>query len=73
MKTFSLGSTQFVYTPGIFKMCLNQWNLPQNRRWVRSVLAAWNISNPVITGLMTGKIPYRIENDSVVFECESVS
>ena len=73
MKTFALTSTVVVHTPSVFRLCKDNWVFPENRKWVKDVMGAYNISNKIIVGLMTGKIPVRFEDDSVVFECQDVS
>jgi hypothetical protein len=60
-----------VNTPGILAWAINGYKFKKDRKAMRRVLAeGYDLTDKVADGLLSGKIPHRIEGDEVVFEVE---
>jgi hypothetical protein len=68
MAVYRLTSAPMVFTPSVFRLCLENWAFPVHRGWVREVLGAYGLSPDCIVGLMSGAVPVRFEGGDVVFE-----
>lgn len=72
-KTYRLGSSGLIYTPGIVRWAINGYDFPKDRRaMVRVIAEGWNIPKAAAVALLSGAAPYVAEEDgTVVFSVES--
>jgi hypothetical protein len=74
MTTYHLRSSGFVHTPGMLAWAINGYHFPDDRKYLRSVFVkGWNLPNKVADALLSGKLPYTVndENGTVSFEVAS--
>ena len=68
MKTYRLGSNQMVFAPGMVEWAINGAAFKKDRAKMVNVIAAtWSVPKDAATALLTQKIPYTIEEETVVF------
>jgi len=66
-----LTSTPWINTPGVLRWTINGYKFKKNRKAMRWILTkGYNLTDEVADGLLSGKIPHRIEGEDVVFEVE---
>jgi hypothetical protein len=66
-KTYRLGSSEMVHTPGIVRWAINGYHFKEDRPALMNVLRGWNLPDPAIDALLSGKASYAVEGDVVVF------
>lgn len=65
---YRLGSSAVCHAPGIIAWAINGYKFKKDREVILSVVLAWDIPEQVAEDLLLGKIPYTVENESVVIE-----
>ena len=69
MKTYRLGSAEFVHAPGLIRWAINGAKFKKDRRTVTNVVAqTWNIPMSAALALTTEKVPFTLDGETVVFE-----
>lgn len=67
--SYTLQSSSFVHTPGILAWAVNGARFKRDRpQMVKIIRDTYGLSNDVATGLVTGRIPYAVQGESVIFE-----
>jgi hypothetical protein len=68
VKTYRLGSSPFVYAPGLIAWAINGASFPKDRKNLANVVAAtWKLPMAAATALVTRKVPHTIDGETVVF------
>ena len=67
MKTYRLGSSDFVYAPGLVRWAINGAHFAKDRPKMVEVVASWGVPKKAARALVTGKVPYKVEGETVVF------
>jgi len=68
MKTYKLGSSPMIYSPGIIAWAINGAKFKKDvPAMVRVVSDGWGVPYSDAEALLIGKVPYKIEDDVVVF------
>jgi hypothetical protein len=71
MKTYEISSHPMVYAPGMVRYCIAGYRTSKGRGrspFIRILHEGYGLDKKLVTGLLSGKIPHRVEGDSVVFE-----
>lgn len=71
MTEYRLHSTGFVYTPG-FLAWAKAGMLSDSNKMVDIISKGYELPEKVARDLLSGKIPYHVESETVVFEVEEV-
>jgi hypothetical protein len=67
-KLYRLGSTEFVHAPGLVAWAINGAHFRKDRAAMINVIEkTWSIPHIAAFALVTGEVPYTVENDAVVF------
>lgn len=67
--TYRLQSTDMIYTPGIVAWAKNGYAFKDDRpKLVRLMVESYGLHEDVADGLLSGEIPYTVEDDMVVFD-----
>ena len=72
MTTYRLESTPLIHTPGIVRWGIHHYKT--DRRHVTKVFTeGWNLPAPAAKALLSGAVPYTLEDngETVVFEVEA--
>jgi hypothetical protein len=65
---YVLGSNEMVYAPGIVEWAINGAHFKKDVPVVTKVIAeGWGVPVEVAKALVTGKVPYKVEGEAVVF------
>jgi hypothetical protein len=68
-KTYRLGSSGLVHTPGFMRMLLHAYGVPCDRAWaLRTLSEGWSLPEAAAIAVLSRAVPYRVEGDNVVFE-----
>lgn len=69
--THRLGSGAMIYAPGIIAWAINGYHFKDDREaLVHVVVSGWQIPEDHAKQLLSGKIPYTVDGDVVVFTVE---
>jgi hypothetical protein len=69
MKTYRLGSSEAIFAPGMVRWAINGAKFAKDRAaMVRAISQGWNIPHDAALALVTGKAPFTIDGETVVFE-----
>ena len=69
MKQYRLGSDQNFCAPGVVRWAINGAKFDKDRPQMVKVIAdGWNVPKQAAAALVTGKVPYTVEDETVVFE-----
>jgi len=71
MTEYRLHSTGLVHTPGIIAWAMAGM-LSNSDRMVEIISKGYNLPDKVARDLLSSKIPYRVEGETVFFEVEEV-
>lgn len=64
---YRLGSNPMFFTPGVLRWAMAGYNFPDQRKtMVKLFVDGFNLPKGVAEGLLSGKIPHRVEGDVVV-------
>jgi hypothetical protein len=68
-KTYRLASAEFVHAPGLIRWAVNGYHFKKDRsRLLNVVTAAYGgLPRAAAQKLLSGKVKYKIEKDTVVF------
>lgn len=66
-----LGSSSMCHAPGIIAWAINGYKFKKDREAILNVILAWDIPEQVAKDLLSEKIPYTVEDESVVIEVEA--
>jgi hypothetical protein len=65
--TYNLQSSPIIYTPGIVEMAVNGGrNKSQVQKFANLLEKGWKLPPKVARGIVTGKIPYTVDGETVV-------
>jgi hypothetical protein len=68
MKTYRLGSNNAIFAPAIVRWAVNGAKFEKDRAAMARVISqGWNVPRDAALALVTGQVPYTIENETVVF------
>lgn len=68
VKTYRLGSAEFVYAPGMVKWAINGAKFKKDRKaMVNVIVKTWSVPTHAATALLLEQVPYTIEGEAVVF------
>lgn len=68
--TYTLRSSDWVHTPGMLAWAINGYHFEKDRKYLRNVFVkGWNLPAKVADALLSGKVPYVVndENGAVTF------
>jgi|LakMenEpi03Aug12_release.lakeMendotaPanAssembly.Ray.scaffolds.fasta_scaffold703396_2 hypothetical protein len=65
---FTLQSNPMVHTPGLLKWAMDGYRSRKGRKNLREVFKSYNLSDKCVNDLLSGKIPYEVIEETVVFE-----
>lgn len=68
---YSLESSSMIHAPGIIAWAINGYKFNEDRDNILNVVLAWDIPEHVAKDLLSEKIPYTVEDESVVIEVEA--
>lgn len=71
MKSYKLVSHPMVHTPGMLKYCMAGYRTSRGRGrspFIKIFHEGYGLDRKLTVGLLSGKIPHRVEGDTVVFE-----
>jgi len=68
VKTYKLGSSPMIYSPGIVAWAINGAKFKKDRpKMIRILSDGWGLPYSDAEALLLGKVPYKVEGDAVVF------
>lgn len=68
-KTYRLGSSEMVHAPGVVRWAVNGYAFTKDRPYLRRVfIDGWGLPSAAADALLSGKVPYTVEGETVVFE-----
>lgn len=68
IKTYRLGSSGLVHAPGLIAWAINGYAFKRDQKnLLRIVADSWGIPKDAAHKLLSKEVPYRIENDVVIF------
>ena len=68
MKTYRLGSADFVHAPGLISWAINGYAFKKDQTHLLSIVAdTWSIPAPVADALLSKRVPFIVEDETVVF------
>jgi len=71
MKTYRLGSSPMIHSPGVIAWAINGAKFKRDRaNMVKIITKGWGVPPDVAEALLLGKVPYTIEDEVVVFSVE---
>ena len=65
---YSLGSNPMIHAPSIVAWAINGYKFKEDREKILNVILAWDIPEQVAKDLLSEKVPYTVEEDSVIVE-----
>jgi hypothetical protein len=66
MNTYRLNSNELVYTPNLIRMAKQQFSF--DPKWsLMLLMEGYHLPEPIAVDLLSGKIPFSIEGEAVVF------
>lgn len=68
---YRLGSSTMCHAPGIIAWAINGYKFKEDRDNILNVVLAWDIPEQVAKDLLSEKIPYTVEDESVVIEVKA--
>jgi|APGre2960657404_1045060.scaffolds.fasta_scaffold04074_5 hypothetical protein len=71
MKSYELGSHPMVFTPGMLNYCMTGYRTSKGRGrspFIKIFHEGYGLDRKLVVGLLSGKIPYKVVGESVVFE-----
>lgn len=69
MKTYRLGSSEMICAPGMVRWAINGAFFKKDRpQMIEVIRRGWNVPQDAAAALVTGKVPYTVEDETVVFE-----
>ena len=69
MTTYRLGSAPMIHTPGMVRWAINGYHFKADRKYLTNVFTSgWGIPREAAQALLSGKVPYTVEGETVVFE-----
>ena len=72
MTTYRLGSSDAVYAPGIVDWAMSgYWNKPDREVLGTVIAQTWKIPECAADALLSKKVPYSIEGETVVFNVDA--
>jgi len=72
MIQYRLLSTPAVHTPGLLAWAMNGYHFEADRPTILHIMtnAFEGIPSEAMNGLLAGKIPFRVEDENIIFEVE---
>ncbi len=73
MKTYRLTSVPLVHTPGLFAYAMQGYRTSKGKGrtpFINIFAEGYSLDRKVVIGLLSGKIPHKVEGDAVVFSVE---
>jgi hypothetical protein len=70
MKTYRLGSNNFVYAPNVVRWAISGYHFEEDRRTVLDAVMSWGVPEAAAKALLSGAAPYTIDGETVVFSHE---
>lgn len=70
MTTYRLGSSPMVHTPGLVAWAINGYHFKDDRPALMKVMRSYDIPDIAIEALLSAKVPYTVDDDTVVFTVE---
>lgn len=68
VKTYRLGSAEFVSAPGMVKWAINGAKFEKDRaNMVNVIVMTWGVPREAATALLLEQVPYSVEDETVVF------
>lgn len=68
MKTYRLGSAEFVSAPGLVAWAKNGFAFKRDRKIMTKIIAeTWSIPPAAAAALLSGKSAFTVEDETVVF------
>ena len=65
---YSLGSSSFVFAPGFIRWAMEYFR-SNPRKAVKMISEGWSGAPPAaVRALLSGKVPFAVEGEAVVFE-----
>lgn len=72
IQTYRLGSSPLVHAPGIIVWARSGYLFPKDRpQLIKIISETWGIPTDATADLLSGKTPYTIEGETVVFAATS--
>jgi hypothetical protein len=65
---YRLGSVPMCSAPGIIRWAINGYKFKKDRDAILNVILAWDIPEQVAKDLLSEKVPYTVEDETVVIE-----
>lgn len=65
---YSLGSNPMIHAPSIVAWAINGYKFKEDREKILNVILAWDIPEQVAKDLLSEKVAYTVEEDSVIVE-----
>lgn len=63
-----LGSNSMCHAPGIVAWAINGYKFKKDRETILNVILAWDVPEQVAKDLLSEKISYTVEDETVVIE-----
>jgi hypothetical protein len=71
MKTYRLGSSGFIYAPGVVRFAIHGYRISCDRRdrtvALRLIAEGWGVPKAAAVAMLSGKAEHTVEGDTVVF------
>jgi len=68
MKTYRLGSSEWVKAPGLVAWAVNGGHFKKDVKYLTKVIAeCWGVPKEAAKALVTSKVTYTVEGETVVF------
>ena len=72
METYRLGSSEWVKAPGMVAWAVNGARFKKDcPLMVKVISEGWAVPKKAAEALVTGKVPYKVEGETVVFSVEA--
>lgn len=69
LRQMRLLSSEMVHTPGLMAWAVNGYQFPRDRPALRRVIGdTYRLTRRCVDDLLSGRVPYTVEGDAVVFE-----
>ena len=73
-KTYRLGSSEMIHAPSLIEWAINGAHFGNDRpHIVRMITQGWGVPADAAEALVTKKVPYKIEGETVVFSVEETA
>lgn len=73
MKTYRLGSSPAIHAPGMVAWAINGAAFKKDRaKMVQIIAQGWNLPEDAARELVTKRVPYTIEGETVVFSVGAI-